>query len=328
MLQGHLKLVCAPDPAGRSHVSAQSFCAPVHLSKPHLDEGVLIVNVVNPTAGLFEGDRVEFDVSVETGARVLLTAPSASRAHRAHGAGAGAFVEQHFHVERGAWMEVWPELFIPQAACRYRQKTEARVEEGGEMMLIEMIAPGRVASGEVFAFGELDWESSFYLGGDLIARERYTLTPASPALDALRARFPEAYYASAIVVSERLGSGEPCWQRIHDLQDETAWVGCSALRRRDPRAGIREHRAEKKGGGNPPGDLRSAGHAHAEFAQGVGRPCVRLSAWEPRHLGARWRALRAKKWRDSPNRATIARFSGAITRIAPLWGDVEANRGI
>jgi urease accessory protein len=229
MLHGHLNLICAADPAGRVYLRSQSFRAPVHLSKPHLDEGILIVNAVNPTAGLLAGDRIDFDVSVESGARMLLTAPSASRAHRTEGD--GARVEQRFHVARGAWLEVWPELFIPQGGCRYRQRTEARAEEGGEMMLIEMVAPGRAASGELFAFAELDWESTIFLGGDLIARERYTLTPASPALGALRARFPEAYYASVFVVAERLANAEPCWQRIHDLHDDTAWIGCSALRR-------------------------------------------------------------------------------------------------
>jgi len=229
MLQGHLKLVCAADPGGRSYLRSQSFRAPVHLSKPHLDEGMLIVNAVNPTAGLLAGDRVDFDIAIEAGARMLLTAPSASRAHRTDSAGAS--VEQRFHVARGAWLEVWPELFIPQAGCRYRQRTEARVEAGGEMMLIEMIAPGRAASGELFAFAELDWDSALFFDGDLIARERYTLAPASPALDAMRVRFPEAYYASIFVVAERLGDTDPCWPRIHDLHDETAWVGCSALRR-------------------------------------------------------------------------------------------------
>jgi urease accessory protein len=228
MLHGHLHLVCATDCEGRSYLKRQSFQAPVHLSKPHLDEGMLVVNVVNPTAGLLGGDRIDFDVSVESGARVLLTAPSASRAHRMHGA--RALVEQRFCVSRGAWLEVWPELFIPQGGARYGQRTAAHVEGGGEMMLIEMMAPGRAASGELFAYEDLDWETEVYLGGELIARERYALTPASPTLDAVRARFPEAYYASALVVSERLGSAIPCWQRIHDLHDDTAWVGCSVLR--------------------------------------------------------------------------------------------------
>ena len=69
-LSGHLRLVCAADEAGRTFIREQSFRAPVHLSKPHHEEGVLVVNVVNPTAGLLAGDRVRYDVSVESGARV------------------------------------------------------------------------------------------------------------------------------------------------------------------------------------------------------------------------------------------------------------------
>jgi len=229
MLHGHLNLVCALDSDGRSYLKRQSFRAPVHLSKPHLDEGLLIVNVVNPTAGLLAGDRIDFDIALEAGARVLLTAPSASRAHQMRGG--RAFVDQKFHVASGAWLEVWPKLFIPQAGAGYRQKTVAQVAEGGEMMLIEMTAPGRAASGELFAYAELDWETNVYLGDTLAARERFRLTPQSPTLAALRARFPEAYYGSLLIISERLQQSSSVLRRIHDLQDDTAWIGCSALRK-------------------------------------------------------------------------------------------------
>jgi urease accessory protein len=120
-------------------------------------------------------------------------------------------------------------MFIPQGGARYRQKTTLRVEEGGEALLIEMIAPGRTASGEVFAFAELDWETDVFLGDMKIARERYVLTPESPTLAAMRARFPEVYYASCFVLSLHLRADSECWRRIHDLHAEDAWVGCSAL---------------------------------------------------------------------------------------------------
>ena len=226
-LSGHLELTCSTDADGRSYISRQSFRAPIHLSKPHLDEGVLVVNVVNPTAGLFAGDRIHYRVAVESGARVLLTAPSASRAHRV--VEGEARVEQEFSVASGGWLESWPELFIPQGGARYRQRTVARVEEGGELLLIEMIAPGRTAAGEVFAFSELDWETDLFLGETKIARERYRLTPESPTLAALRAQFPEAYYASCFIVSPRLRADAECWRRIHDLHGDAAWVGVSAL---------------------------------------------------------------------------------------------------
>jgi len=186
-LTGHLHLVCAADERGRSYVREQSFCAPIHLSKPHEDEGVLVVNMVNPTAGLLAGDRIEVRVAVEGGARLLLTAPSASRA-----------------------------LCTP---------------EGHAALFFETLAPGRVAMGEVFAFTALDWETDVFLGGELIARERYQLAPESESVRALRAQFATGYYASCFVVSPALGAESPCWAAIHALHDAEAWVGCSPLRR-------------------------------------------------------------------------------------------------
>lgn len=226
-LSGHLRLVCGVDEHGLTYLREQSFCAPVHLSKPHHEESVLVVNIVNPTAGLLAGDRVDYDVAVESGARVLLTAPSASRAHRI--VDGDARVTQEFRVASGGWLESWPEMFIPQGGARYRQRTTVRVEEGGEVLLIEMIAPGRTASGEVFAFTELDWETEIFLGDTKIARERYVLSPQSPTIAALRTQFPEAYYASCFVVSPNLRADAECWRRIHDLHGDEAWVGCSGL---------------------------------------------------------------------------------------------------
>jgi urease accessory protein len=222
-----LRLACAADERGRTFLREQSFAAPVHLSKPHLDGDTLVVNVVNPTAGLLAGDRIRYEVAVESGARVLLTAPSASRAHRI--VEGDARVSQEYHVAAGGWLECWPEMFIPQAGARYRQQTALRVETGGEALLIEMLAPGRVASGEAFAFAELDWETDVFLGEAKIARERYTLTPQSPGLTAMRAQFPEAYYASCFLVSPHLRADAECWRRIHDLHRDDAWIGCSAL---------------------------------------------------------------------------------------------------
>jgi urease accessory protein len=226
-LRGHLRLVCTADENGRTFIREQSFCAPVHLSKPHDEEGVLVVNIVNPTAGLLAGDRVRYDVMVDTGARVLLTAPSASRAHRI--IEGDARMVQEFRVASGGWLESWPEMFIPQGGARYRQQTALRVEEGGEALLVEMIAPGRTASGEVFAFAKLEWETDIFLGDAKIARERYTLTPDSPTLAAMRIQFAEAYYASCFAVSPELRADLECWRRIHELHREDAWVGCSAL---------------------------------------------------------------------------------------------------
>lgn len=226
-LTGHLDLVCAVDSAGRSHLSRQSFCAPIHISKPHTDEGALIVNVVNPTAGLLDGDRIKMRVRVETGARLLLTTPSASRVHRMRGG--RAEVEQALSIAAGGQLEYWPEMLIPQAGAAYRQGTTISVEPESELIFFEILAPGRVASGEAFAYSELEWATDIFVGDVQAARERYRLMPGKGTLDALRKRFPEAYYASCFVIHPRLPASHSLWNDLHSLHDDNTWVGCSFL---------------------------------------------------------------------------------------------------
>src|SRR5450432_1187537 len=183
-MTGHLDLVCAADENGRSFLRQQSFNAPLHISKPFLDEDTLVVNVVNPTAGFFAGDRVRCRVCVESGARLLLTSPSANRVHRM--IAGEACVEQNFSVKSGGSLEVWPELFIPQGGAKYRQKTHIEVETGGELLFFETFAPGRVASGEAFQFESLDFETDIFYAGEKIVRERHQLSPATESLRALQ----------------------------------------------------------------------------------------------------------------------------------------------
>ncbi len=226
-LQGHLHLTGALDPRGRTYLRHQSFSVPMHISKPHEESGVLVVNVINPTAGWLSGDRVQCRVEVEGGARLLLTCPSAARSHRmVHG---HAELTQEFHVAAGGSLDVWPELFIPQAGTRYRQRTVAQVDTGGELLLAEMLAPGRTAFGESFRYERLCWEIDLFNAGQLIARERATLEPGSPNLEALRALFPEAYYASIFIISPHLSEASACWSEIHALHHIAAWVGVSRL---------------------------------------------------------------------------------------------------
>lgn len=191
------------DAARRTFLAKQSFCAPVHLSKPHWDGNHLIINVVNPTAGLFAGDRVEMDVQVCHGASCVLTTPSATRVFRAKDSGVQAHVTQQFAVEAGGRLDVFPEILIPHAGARYAQTTQIDVEAAGELFFTEMIAPGRTASGEAFDYDQLEFSIDLRSAGKLTVRECYRLTSHTKGIQAVRRKFPNAYYASALIVSNR-----------------------------------------------------------------------------------------------------------------------------
>jgi urease accessory protein len=227
-IQGHLRLVCGLDETGQGCLKEQSFRVPVHLSKPHRDEGMLIVNVVTPTAGFFSGDELKVDVRVETGAQLLLTTPSACRVHLMRDDGE-ARTSQRFSVAARARLEVWPEILIPQAGSRFNQTTRIDLEHDAELIYIETVAPGRVASKEVFGFESLSWKTDLFYGGQWIVRERFQLSNRDESLAALKLAFPSAYYASLIVIAQRLDQKSSCWSAIHELKTDDLIVGCTRL---------------------------------------------------------------------------------------------------
>jgi urease accessory protein len=227
VLKGQLRLVCGVDETGRSYIREQFFSVPFHLGKPFHDHGVLVVNVANPTAGMFRGDSMQSTVRVETGARLLVTNPSATRVHDTQGG--RSETGQDYFVQAGGWLEVLPELFIPQRGARHRQRTRIILEYGGELSLLEMLAPGRVASGEVLAFDELDWRTEIRHGEDEVVRERFILSPKNKSLRALKIFSPHTYLATFFLITHRLRKTSLCWEEIAALQAPGLWIGSSAL---------------------------------------------------------------------------------------------------
>jgi urease accessory protein len=224
-LRGHLEIVCERDGAGRTFLARQSFAAPMHLSKPHWDGHHLVINAVNPTAGLFSGDEIDIDVHARDGASALFTSPSASRVHRAREGEPAARVRQGFHVESGAWLEVCPEMLIVQAGARYEQQTSLEVAAGGELLYFDCLAPGRVAMGEVFAFEHALCRTRLRVDGELLAVENCRLSPADGSLRPLRVHHAHSYHATWFAVFSKDAPDLP--KAVAPIEE--ALVGASAL---------------------------------------------------------------------------------------------------
>jgi urease accessory protein len=225
-IHGHLDLRCDVRTDGTPYLSRQSFRAPIHLSKSHVESGALLVHLVNPTAGFFDGDRLDLDVTAGHGSRMILSTPGASRVHRARGE-TPALCHQHLRVERDAFLEWIPEPFIPQAGARYHQRTVIELEESAGLFFFEWIAPGRVARGEVFAYDRLRWELDLKVAGQLVARERYDLRPGDHSLAALRDKFPAAHCVTAYVA----GIPDDAWpaEELDLLGSDRVYLGHGPL---------------------------------------------------------------------------------------------------
>jgi urease accessory protein len=227
---GHLALRAAAREDGRTSLVAQSFRAPFHVSKPYWDEDAktLLVQVVNPTAGILSGDRLESEITVELGAALLVTTPSASRVFQMKQGTAES--RQHFTVAADAWLEVMPEPLVPHRGSSYRQVTNVEVASGGTLLFVDQLMPGRVAHGEVWSWDRLCLELEVKLDGNLILRERFDQRGDElRALAELAGSGPAACFANAVLICDAV-EADPRWRgEIAALHGEGLWVGVSAL---------------------------------------------------------------------------------------------------
>ncbi len=196
----------------------------MHLSKPHHDAGSLVVNLVNPTAGIFDDDRISMDITVEEGASLVLTTPASNRVYRSR-SGGDARVVQTLRVAEGAFLEYFPEPFIPHAGARYAQQNHLHVAKGARLMFFEWLAPGRVARGEVFQYEELCWDTDVWWGSDLVARERYAIRAEGESLSSLRLMSEAAHYLGCFI----MGVMElPC-EKLDALGGQDVYIGAAPL---------------------------------------------------------------------------------------------------
>ena len=146
-----------------------------HFSKAYRAGGVLGLQMVNPTAGLFANDEMNLSVTLEEGAQVLLSTPSATRFYAMKGH--SAHVGQTFHVGPGACLEYHTNWVIPQRGSAVDQKTEIEIEEGGQMFFFDRLAPGRVQHGESYRYRRYETSLELKRAGKLQVVERMVLEP-------------------------------------------------------------------------------------------------------------------------------------------------------
>lgn len=229
-LCGHLHLVAQRDAAGRTFLGRQSFRAPFHISKPYWDGDVLQVQVVNPTAGILEGDELDLDIAVSANASLCVTTPAAARAFMMRHAGASC--RQTFTVQPGGWLEYLPEPLYPHAGADYRQSTTLRVERGGEAAFFDALAPGRVGRGERWAWRRLQMSLACEYAGEPVLRECLDGGGEALAAAAEFHRTPDAFFGTLVLVTARLTADDPVWATIRAMHGvDRRWIGATELRR-------------------------------------------------------------------------------------------------
>lgn len=219
-----LRYTWAPELGTR--LTGQWVRPPLHLAKAYHADDWEISILTSPTAGLLDNDQLEVEATVAAGAKAALISPAACRVHTMH---AGyATVRQHYTVEAGATLDVWPAPLILQKGAALRQVTRLDVAADATVLLCEVVTPGRAAFGEAFEFTEWRSQLRIYREGSLLAYENFSCQPDRGDLSDWQAMYPTGSYASFYFLSpEVLGD---VVQTLHELETPDATIGASPLR--------------------------------------------------------------------------------------------------
>lgn len=185
-----------------------------------------LVHLHNVSGGVLAGDRLALDVEVEAGATAQITTTGATRLYRHRAGAADSEQRARFWVGDEALLEYLPDAVIPYAGSRHIQRTEIRLMRGATLLWWEVLAPGRLASGERFAFDRLRVQSEVYAAQRPVLREDFLLEPAQRDLCAMARLFEYSYAASLCAVQE--GRPPAFWRALEDRLNDIA------LRRTQP----------------------------------------------------------------------------------------------
>jgi urease accessory protein len=133
-----------------------------------------LVYLLNPTAGLFDGDAQLIDIHSGPGSRAFVTGQSATRIHPCL---TGFSTQQwQVRVEAGAILVVLPGPAIPFQGCRYVQRVRVDLAEGAHLIWGDLWVAGRYARGaesERFQFRDVIQDLTISRDGRLIFRDRF-----------------------------------------------------------------------------------------------------------------------------------------------------------
>ncbi len=182
--------------------------------------GQALVHLHNVSGGVLAGDRLALDIDVAPEAAAQITTTGATRLYR-HRAGRPDSEQQlTISVGQHGLLEYLPDAVIPFAGSRHRLRTQVRLAPGATLFWWEVLAPGRQAAGERFAFERLGAEIDVRVGGRPILRENFLLEPAERPLG-VTARMGEYSYLASFYAC-REGDPAAFWRAVEDNLNEVA----------------------------------------------------------------------------------------------------------
>jgi urease accessory protein len=161
--------------------------------------GESLVHLNNVSGGVFGGDHLSLHIALAPHASAQITTTGSTRVYRPRENAADALQVSEIHLGKGALLEYLPDSVIPFRDARFEQSTDVHLESGATLLWWEIIAPGRVASDESFAYASLRINNRVLSQGQPIYVDRMHFCPQQVRLSS-PARFGKFRYLTSFMI--------------------------------------------------------------------------------------------------------------------------------
>jgi urease accessory protein len=183
------------------------------------------VVMVNTAGGLAEGDRLDWSLELDGGARVTATTQACEKVYRSLAGGEPARTTARLRIGEGCRLDWLPQEAILFDRARLSRTLEADISADGELLAVEAVILGRRAMGEAVSEASLTDRWRVRRSGRLIFAEELSLAGPVGQLAARPALLGGAgAYASVLLVADDAAE----WlEAVRSLLPDTA--GASAF---------------------------------------------------------------------------------------------------
>jgi urease accessory protein len=184
----------------------------------NMQGGAALAHLHNVSGGLLGGDHLALKVSVGARAVVQLTTTGATRIYRPRSEALPATQANEFMVNEDALLEYVPDAIIPYGGARFSQTTTIYLVQGAGIFWWEILAPGREARGESFAYDSVELKTDVVALGQPIASERVRIEPRKHSMQSFGRLGPYRTWATFCIA--RVGPSAAEWLAIEHLLRE------------------------------------------------------------------------------------------------------------
>lgn len=161
-----------------SYLAEQYYKLPLQIMTPFYpdSDGTVSVYLLNPSGGVMEYDNFRIDIYQEDDTKAQILTPSANKVYRRKSDGT-AHQSMRFTVGSGAWLEYLPDEMIPFKDSAYSQETDFYLQPDSRLITWDIMAAGRVANEEQFAFFNYTSQVRIFLKDELVLCDRMKVLP-------------------------------------------------------------------------------------------------------------------------------------------------------